>query len=441
VKTGQRQPPLVRAKWPKSHLRGGAARGKKAISTSKEEPVLALDARSPAELLARLEAELKAQRPLLTFSDRALERDYRWHHLNAHYVWARITTLVGLVVFALFALMDWQIQEAAVSEVLLTMRFAMVVPLIAIAFLISLHPVVLRWGLHFWLGAVLLLALMTAALVSYPALVGSTPPFEQIMLFQIGASLVLGLLFSQAVLVNLAVLIPYGLSVALAPEALRYPYWSVVELAVAGMLCCMGAWFLERRGRREFLVQRMLKLSANIDGLTRLANRRKLMEHLELIWRQAAREGRSLCAMMIDIDHFKEYNDHYGHLAGDECLQQVANVLAGCARRPFDLVCRYGGEEFVLIFYDADEAATAEVAERVRGQLATLAVPHLASPTAAHVTASIGAVCCRPSPHASSDVLMRAADAALYQAKRQGRDRLFTGSLEGREARSAASTG
>lgn len=400
----------------------------------------ALQIRSTADLLARLEAELAARRLLLTFRDRAIERDYLRHHVAAHYLWARITALVGAGIFVLFGVMDSQIQPPAIAAAQVDIRLLIVVPFIALVCALSLTRRVQEWGIGVWFYGAIAVALLTATIIGYPALHGGSPPFEQIMVLQIGASVLLGLLFWQAVVINIAVLLPYAVVVASHPQSFRYPYWSLVELIVVGLLCCMGAWFMERRGRREFLARELLKLSAGIDSLTKLANRRRFMEHLELAWRQAAREGKSLCAMMVDLDHFKAYNDHYGHLAGDHCLEQVAGVLADCARRPFDLVSRYGGEEFVLIFYDADEAGMVDMAARVRSRLQQLAIPHAGSLTAGFVTASVGAVCCRPGPGVSSEWLLRAADDALYHAKREGRDQVAVRPAN-RQLRPAAAEG
>jgi diguanylate cyclase (GGDEF)-like protein len=123
------------------------------------------------------------------------------------------------------------------------------------------------------------------------------------------------------------------------------------------------------------LEQKLAALAA-IDGLTGLANRRHFDERLENEWARARREGTTLSLLMIDVDHFKKFNDRYGHPAGDACLRSVANVLAAQVRRPADLAARYGGEEFVLLLPDADAAGCQQVGKRIRESLAVLGIVH-----------------------------------------------------------------
>lgn len=159
---------------------------------------------------------------------------------------------------------------------------------------------------------------------------------------------------------------------------------------------------------------------AALDGLTGIANRRRFDERLEQRWRQALRNGSGLCLMLADVDHFKQYNDHYGHGPGDDCLRQVARVLLSCSSRPEDLVARYGGEEFALIV-DLDDGPP--VAENVLGTVAMLAIPHARSSVGPIVSLSIGVIAGHPQPEQSPESLLAAADQLLYQAKHEGRGR------------------
>ena len=162
------------------------------------------------------------------------------------------------------------------------------------------------------------------------------------------------------------------------------------------------------------------------DGLTGLSNRRHFDTTLTSEWLRACRNGTPLGAAMIDVDHFKLYNDHYGHQQGDDCLKAVANALAGCLRLGIDLVARYGGEEFALILPGAEHADTMIVAERARAAVAALGLPHVGAANG-FVTVSIGVASRKPALAASSDgasTLFSTADAALYSAKRQGRNRV-----------------
>ena len=159
-----------------------------------------------------------------------------------------------------------------------------------------------------------------------------------------------------------------------------------------------------------------------VDGLTRVANRRRFDEALLSEWRQCQRAGTPLALLMIDIDHFKRYNDHYGHPTGDACLQQVAAVLKAAMQRACDLVARYGGEEFVCLLPGCDQAPALAKAQALQAALAAQGIAHEASPTAAWVTLSIGVAVAQPQAGGSPAALVAAADAALYSAKHRGRN-------------------
>ncbi|MBI2747240.1 MAG: GGDEF domain-containing protein [Burkholderiales bacterium] len=173
-------------------------------------------------------------------------------------------------------------------------------------------------------------------------------------------------------------------------------------------------------------VNRQLAALSSTDALTGLANRRRFDEVWETEWQRAARMGLPLALALIDVDHFKAYNDHYGHQAGDACLRDVASLLAAEARRSGELVARYGGEEFVLVLpgVTADEART--VAERIRAAVEGRAMPHEHSPVAGFVTISIGVASARVQRAEQADVLLKEADGALYLAKHQGRNRVMS---------------
>lgn len=173
-------------------------------------------------------------------------------------------------------------------------------------------------------------------------------------------------------------------------------------------------------------LEEKLAIMATQDSLTGLANRRHFDDKLHEEWRRAERHGTPLSLLMMDVDHFKKFNDQYGHQAGDSCLKAVAKVLASEARRPSDLAARYGGEEFVLLLPSTDEAGCANVAERLRQALDGLGVPHALNLPTQRVTLSIGGATGWPSPENSNNQasLVAAADKALYAAKHAGRDRI-----------------
>jgi len=218
------------------------------------------------------------------------------------------------------------------------------------------------------------------------------------------------------------------------------------------------------RVRSQLRSKRMadeLRRHATTDALTGVANRRLLDEVLGREWLRAYRSGSPLALVLVDIDHFKLFNDHYGHPAGDACLRAVAGALHGSCMRPADLAARYGGEEFALLLPDTDRKGAENVAKRLLESVALLMIPHLASPLAPWVTVSAGIACHDASsggsvpPHSRARSveredavqLVQVADVALYRAKTGGRAQVCvvdvrekeTGELYGDEAASMTS--
>jgi diguanylate cyclase (GGDEF)-like protein len=178
--------------------------------------------------------------------------------------------------------------------------------------------------------------------------------------------------------------------------------------------------------REQLLRDQALELRSQTfsDGLTGIANRRHFDLAMEKEQRRAKRTGVALTMLMIDIDFFKAYNDHYGHQQGDDTLIKVAGALAAALLRPLDLIARYGGEEFAVILPDMDSAGGVQVAETLRQRIALLAIPHAAAAGAPCVTVSIGVATQAPQNPVEVAALIGAADRALYTAKRSGRDRV-----------------
>ena len=166
-----------------------------------------------------------------------------------------------------------------------------------------------------------------------------------------------------------------------------------------------------------------LKRLATVDSLTGVANRRHFDEYLAQEWKRLAREHSPLSLILCDVDYFKAYNDTYGHQAGDQCLQAVAEAIRGTLKRPADLVARYGGEEMVVVLPNTDRQGAIHVAEAIRAALRALQIPHRGSTVSEYVTLSCGVATAVPMPHSAPQALIAQADHHLYQAK-QGRDRV-----------------
>jgi diguanylate cyclase (GGDEF)-like protein len=201
-------------------------------------------------------------------------------------------------------------------------------------------------------------------------------------------------------------------------------HWAVLNQRVQRLieqaqLQQQQALLLQQLEAANLALQRL----ATTDSLTGLANRHCFDQYFNHEWRRMAREQQPLSLILCDVDFFKLYNDTYGHRAGDGCLQDVAKAIRNMAKRFTDLAARYGGEEFAVILPNTDEAGAIAVAETICTGVRTLKLPHSNSNVGMYVTLSLGLATARPPLQTSPDVLFKAADAALYRAKAEGRDR------------------
>ena len=221
--------------------------------------------------------------------------------------------------------------------------------------------------------------------------------------------------------------LPMVVVVALSTEHI-FSNWrhTAALIGTATLLLCLGmlwlTWMLTRELRLRQQAERELAALAATDPLTGLANRRMLDTTLDLEWRRAQRSGAPLSLMMIDVDHFKAFNDNYGHQAGDEALRQVAQQIKAHVRRPADLAARYGGEEFAVVLTETDAAGTRLLAEKIRAAVEQM---EPANPHTTRLTVSVGTCTRYAKPGDNQEELLSTADKALYQAKKRGRNRVM----------------
>jgi two-component system, chemotaxis family, response regulator WspR len=180
-----------------------------------------------------------------------------------------------------------------------------------------------------------------------------------------------------------------------------------------------------RESQRQLLEANLeLQRLTNQDGLTELNNRRRFDEYADSEWRRATREGSDFSLLLVDVDDFKRYNDTYGHIAGDSVLKQVADVIRKCCNRPADLPARFGGEEFAIVLPNTDATGAAGLGENIRRTLEQARIPHRGSSIGEHLTLSLGGITTRPEPGQLLQQALVAADKALYEAKRRGKNRV-----------------
>ncbi|AOJ75607.1 sensor domain-containing diguanylate cyclase [Burkholderia ubonensis] len=200
----------------------------------------------------------------------------------------------------------------------------------------------------------------------------------------------------------------------------------VFSMFTPGVLVCVLAWEVTMLYQRLFEAHATLMRSSARDGLTGVYNRSHFNDHFHLLFLQARRQGEPLSLLMVDVDHFKAYNDTFGHVKGDACLIAVANALTGVVRRPADLVARYGGEEFAIVLPNTGARGARIVADEAREAVLRLDLPMPSSPTG-RVSVSIGCATVSADELSTPDALIEAADAALYRAKDAGRNCVVMG--------------
>ncbi len=181
---------------------------------------------------------------------------------------------------------------------------------------------------------------------------------------------------------------------------------------------------VEERTRALQSANEELRLVSQLDGLTGIANRRSFDATLQREWKRGLRDQSPVALIMLDADQFKSYNDTYGHLAGDECLKFIAAEMKSAAKRASDLAARFGGEEFVLLLPESDLQGAAQIAEQIRSAIEAANMPHAGSSVASCVTVSLGVAAVLPTLSLEADILVAAADRAMYRAKQAGRNRV-----------------
>jgi diguanylate cyclase (GGDEF)-like protein len=367
--------------------------------------------------------QLREGFPWLRFGP-ALEREFLKVHLDDNLPLVRVGLCVAIVLVGLFALNYAEIISPTVNYIPSRLNLFVTEPLLLLTLVATFAA--RRERLFQVLAAVTATVCGVSQVVilgvAMTAGVGFLVP--AIMLIVLYCYLMCGLAFYAAVAANGLILLGYlGTAwVFMAPGA--HFRSGLLAILCANVIGAMILAVQERTARLRFLEAALLREMVVRDGLTGIHNRRMFDQHLQLAWNMAVREGKSVALLLVDIDYFKNYNDRYGHQAGDDCLRIVARALQQCARRPMDFVARYGGEEFSIVLYDADSDYVADVLARVQRLIGDLNIPHEASPYGGRLTVSVGAGHVEPKAQRSSIGLIQLADEALYSAKDQGRNRI-----------------
>ncbi len=362
---------------------------------------------------------------LLSF-DGELEQAFNRYHITVFLVRMRWSLLVAMLLMALFVVLDAVSLPESVRNGTLAVRLGLILPTLLIAWLATYQR---RWRPYLQIiGAVAALSggLGVAGIIWIARAHAFPLPYEGIILVTVFFYFLTGLRFFTAALCGWVTFFAYLLVEVISALPAEQLLYNAVFLASANLIGCFGCYFLEYASRQNFLAQGLLQDLAEKDFLTGLLNRRAFSERAERSWRQAQRERQALALVMMDVDYFKRYNDHYGHAAGDEALRAVGQVIGRQARRALDMTARYGGEEFVGLWYGIEEAQAVSLLENIRSEVEALSLPHVQSEAAGVVTISIGLAYLLPQPHQSLEDALRLADVALYLAKEQGRNRVVS---------------
>ena len=341
-------------------------------------------------------------------------------------VWLGVALWVGIVGWDVLRYLQHVQGTAMETRYLLTLVPARLVSLMALVGLLVALP---RLRDSEWLGVAGLATIAVYCICTYAGgylynRIGIGDGMAASILILMTVLFPCGLTLRQALPTGAVLVAAYWLT---AWQFLTPAKWTEFRDIASLLMVCMGmmafgSYLRERGAREQFLLRRLLDWEATHDPLTGLANRRSFQRHFEICLAQARREGKTLMLAILDLDHFKLYNDHYGHRAGDRALQQVALVLGHYAARPMDLAIRLGGEEFGLLSYADESQALKRRMQHLLAQLQGLQISHENSPTAACLTASIGIAQAEAS--ATTDSLFLQADAQLYRAKKSGRNRV-----------------
>ncbi len=348
------------------------------------------------------------------------------------------------VIYNLFLGPDWMLVGDKIT-IAIILHFAIVTPWIILTGWLTKDdsPRLLREGM----AASIPVAIVLQILVSF--VLTSSPDASHyqyfVLLVVLFTNTIQRLPFRYAVVVSSTIVVCHSLAVFISGHMpLQVAMVAVTTLVVSAYLTLVGNYYLERDARRAYLHalrdrlrHKEVEEASKHDALTDLANRHHLTSRLTELWQKSDDAVSPVAMIMLDIDHFKLFNDRYGHVTGDACLKRVAACVSAELRSVDDLAVRYGGEELLILLPKTEALSATRIAERIRRSIEALAIPHEGLGTARIVTASFGAAAAPVSTISGSE-LVAAADVALYAAKRNGRNQVWPqllreGGAEGRE--------
>ncbi len=369
--------------------------------------------------------ELEDRGAGLKFRNRRLEIEYRSVAAVNDRINLRIQMMVAIALVGVLMFLDHRYMSVEFSSRANVLRAGVILPSVVALLLLTwsprlksmLQPVAVIVGLTVGLTALYIGGI--AAQLGQPRLMAGFVVIIVFIYFLLGLRMPVAIATAGTLVATFCFF-----AVRFAGIDVQMIY-NTVFLVFLNIICALGAFQMERNRRTMFLEERVLNFRANHDALTQLPNRRAFDDMLSTAWDNAISGRCALSMMMIDIDNFKDYNDEYGHQAGDDIIREVGAILRASLQRPQDFAGRYGGEEFVVLLFDSQKEFASRLAETIRRKVQGQAIEQLGADAGPNVTVSIGLAHLLPHErNHSKQGFVQMADEALYSAKQRGRNRV-----------------
>lgn len=355
-----------------------------------------------------------------------LEAEFRAFYHSRNVVKQRGAIIVGVILLLALAPLDLLfIHDARALELYLLGRVWIAVPVLLLALVFTFRQNLQRYFPAFSFSIITLIGVTNAVITVYSRYQGVALPYESLMVIIMVAFSLGGMQFRRALTCASIVALSYiSLALIYLPVGAGQ-YHNYFYIFATTLVGAVSGYTLEYQVRLGFLQRGALKNLAKTDPLTGLYNRGAINQKLNHLIYYAFRERKPITLLLVDVDFFKNYNDFYGHIQGDNCLIRLAGALASCCKRPLDFAGRYGGEEFLVMWFDAEPNEAEAFARRVRESIRELGIRHDASGVNSDVTISGGMVTGVPDSQHLTEKLLHQADQCLYRAKESGRNRII----------------
>ena len=357
--------------------------------------------------------------------DKELEQEFIERYFERNLVKQRTALCVAFILLLVLAPLDYLVlQDSSANTLYTVIRLYVSCPLLLVALLLTFTDFFKRQAQTIAFSMLIAIGIGTNIVSAYGANYGIRTLYEGSILIIFVGYLLAGLRFRYSIAGNILIGLSYLLFSLVYTPTDQHDFHSYFFIFGALVIGGAAAYTQEYQARLGFLQRGALKNSAKIDPLTSLLNRGAINQGLETIVHYARREKRYLSLLLVDVDYFKRYNDFYGHTEGDNALIKVANSLAHCCRRSLDFAGRYGGEEFILVWFDTKPEESDHLAALVKDKIAELQIDHQQSDVSRYLTLSGGLVTLIPSDSTTVQSLVNKADELLYQAKHKGRNQI-----------------